>query len=94
MFPTGEADEMNWCFLSTSGIHGTYRTLDDIEAPDSDDSPSRITVLVVAPRMVRCGYGDIEVAGEDVPWLRRLVESTLSAVAESQRGNLMPEAGV
>lgn len=28
----GADPELNWLFLSTSGVHGTYTTLDDIEA--------------------------------------------------------------
>lgn len=90
IFPTGEADEMNWCFLSTSGVHGSYTTLDDLEAGPEDDGYewTSVTVLVVAPRMVRCNYGHIEVGKEDIPWLRRLVSSTLEAVAKSQEGNL------
>lgn len=91
MFPTGQADEMNWCFLSTSGVHGSYTTLDDIErGPDEDGyEDNHVTVLVVAPRMVRCNYGHIEIRAEDIPWLRRLVASTLEAVAKSQRGNVV-----
>jgi hypothetical protein len=90
MFPTGEADGLNWCFLSTSGVHGSYATLDTIEGPPEDDGyewPYEITVLAVAPRMVRCRYGHIAITPEDVPWLRRLVSSTLEAVAKSQEGN-------
>jgi hypothetical protein len=90
-FPTGEADELNWCFLSTSGVHGTYTTLDRIEGPPEEDGyvyPHEITVLVVAPRMVRMNCGHIKIEPEDIPWLRRLVSSTLEAVARSQKGNI------
>lgn len=30
-FPEGECDEMNLIFFSTSGIHGSYVTIEDIE---------------------------------------------------------------
>lgn len=91
MFPSGEADELNWCFLSTSGVHGSYTSLDDIAAgPDEDGyEDNYVTVLVVAPRMIRCNYGHIEISVHDIPWLRRLVSSTLEAVAKSQRGNVV-----
>jgi hypothetical protein len=84
MFPTGEADELNWCFLSTSGVHGSYATLDDVERTGAME----ITVLVCAPRMVRMNYGNVMVTPDDVPWLRNLARSTVEAVARSQGGNL------
>lgn len=31
LFPDGEADDLNFVLFSTSGVHGSYRTLDDIE---------------------------------------------------------------
>jgi hypothetical protein len=31
MFPEGEADGMNFVLFSTSGVHGTYSTIEDIE---------------------------------------------------------------
>lgn len=82
MFPDGQADALNWLFLSTSGIHGSYGTLDGW----TPDAPW-ITVLVLAPRMVRARYGEIEITAEDIPWLRRVVETTITEVAKSQEGN-------
>jgi hypothetical protein len=91
LFPDGKANTLNWCFLSTSGIHGSYATLDDMHAPpDADGPPSReVTVLVVHPRLVVMRYGNIAVrSDEDERWLRGLVQSTLDAVRKSQGGNL------
>jgi hypothetical protein len=83
LFPTGEADALNWLVLSTSGIHGTYETLDDVERTGAME----VTVLAIAPRMVRMRYGNVMVTPDDVPWLRRLVNSTLDAIDVSQDGN-------
>jgi len=90
VFPTGEANELNWCFLSTSGVHGSYATLDGIHEPDEGEEPFRhITVLIVQPRLVvlRCGNVNVE-TDEDEQFLRRLVASSIEAVKESQKGNL------
>lgn len=68
-----EPDDINWVFLSTSGVHGSYMNLDDAEklwtdprayreanclAP-TDDLPTEetITVLIVLPRMVTTMFG-------------------------------------
>jgi len=84
VFPDGKADEYNWCFLSTSGVHGLCTTLDDIE-----EFPEDITVLVVHPRLVCLRYGNIQIISkDDVEWLRGLVRSTIDAVGESQMGNV------
>lgn len=88
MFPLGEADELNWLFLSTSGIHGSSTHLETLERHFAPDEPQYITVLVVQPRLVRTLYGEIEVGPEDYTFLRGLVRSTLVAVAKSQAGNL------
>jgi len=92
------ANEMNWLFLSTSGIHGTYCSLDDIESPgyledlDDEEGPPKITLLIVMPRLVRTYFGDIEIEPEDIPFLRARVKETLEAVASSQGGNIPKEA--
>jgi hypothetical protein len=89
-FPDGKANELNWCFLSTSGVHGTYATLDGMHEPEDGEEPFRhITVLVVQPRLVVMRYGNIDVeTDEDERWLRELVNSTIVAVKKSQEGNL------
>lgn len=99
-FPDDRTDyALNWLFCSTSGVHGSYTTLDDIEASfdlpeDHDDYvPPHLTVLVVQPRLVVVRYGDIEITREDVPWLRDVVARTLVGVRESQEGNVAPTQG-
>lgn len=91
-----KADTLNWFVASTSGVHGTYTTLDQIEqAWDITDTEnenyvgSYITVEVILPRMVRLIYGDIELKSkEQIAYLRKLVKSSIEAITESQKGNL------
>jgi hypothetical protein len=84
IFPDGKADGMNWCFLSTSGVHGSYLTLKDLE-----EYPSCvITVLVVKPRICQLLYGNFPISEEDRSWLKGLVASTIDAVIYSQVENL------
>ena len=76
-----EPDDLNWVFLSTSGVHGSYTSLDEIEklwtAPDEyrkenylgADEPlpdyDEITVVIVMPRMVTTFYGNAAVRSLD-----------------------------
>lgn len=107
LFPVEDTDfTMNWFFCSTSGIHGSYLTVARLESyfadPDKFDreenggetfTPS-LTILVVKPRVVQIGYGDIQVTKADLPYLRDLVSRTLAGVAKSQEGNLrLDDAG-
>lgn len=90
VFPEGEVDELNWCVFSTSGVHGTYATLDEIEQEiaDGEDTISDLTVLVIMPRMVKMLYGNIQVNEEDIPYLRKLANSSIESINKSQKGNL------
>lgn len=80
---------LNWLFLSTSGVHGSYATLDDLETWEPEEPGDRrcITVLVVKPRIVQTLYGTVEIQADDIPWLREAVRRTLAGIQESQKGN-------
>lgn len=90
-FPTGKADEMNFVLFSTSGVHGTYTTIEQIEESltkygvnpsfDGDDWPddyrgNELTVLIVQPRICCLRYGTVDVALEDIPFLKGLRASS------------------
>lgn len=93
-FPDGKADEMNFVLFSTSGVHGSYVTLDEIAAglekygdsPEfEDDEPSDyagndLTFLIVQPRVVSLYYGNVTVTLDDIPYLKRLRETSRLAV--------------
>jgi hypothetical protein len=97
MFPDGEADPENFVMFSTSGIHGSYTTLEEIEStikkygedlmPSSnDDWPDgfhgyNLTVLVVHPRIVCLKCGNVRVRKEDIKWLKKLRRTSLKAMA-------------
>lgn len=87
-FPDGKADARNWFVASTSGVHGTYDTLDDIEYGKDGHFPTHLTVLIIHPRTVVLKFGVIEVHQDDIAYLRGLIGSTLGAIAASQWGNL------
>lgn len=81
-FPKGdEPDEMNLVFFSTSGVHGSYATIEEIEesarkygfdlpADDDEDHPDdrydlEVTFLLVQPRIVGMTYGNVVVRSFD-----------------------------
>lgn len=84
LFPDGEADEMNFVLFSTSGVHGSYTTIEELETDDSDDDeydPS-LTFLVVQPRLCTLRYGECQpTTTDDFAFLKRLRESSHRAVA-------------
>lgn len=94
---------LNWCFLSTSGVHGSYCTLDDLQryfddpekfcAEENSGEPyePNITITIVQPRIVRMGSGSLRIEPTDIPYLRDLVGKTFMGVAKSQIENLPQE---
>jgi len=97
VFPTGKANDMNWFIASTSGVHGTYETLDDIEEqlknPNieeyGEDYIPTLTFQIIMPRMVCVSYGNVQVKNQDdVDYLRGLISSTVNAIADTQYHNI------
>jgi hypothetical protein len=95
IFPEGKADDLNWAFLSTSGIHGSYISLDDLEKdPDcaecvDEEGNCTITVLVLHPRMCCIKFGEMKFnLKEDSAYLRGLVKSTVEEITKFADGNL------
>jgi hypothetical protein len=86
----GETDfTLNWLFLSTSGVHGSYATLDEVFGEEylNEDGSASITAMVMMPRLVVMRYGEIRITQADVPFLRETVRKTMEGIAESQKGN-------
>lgn len=90
-----------WLLLSTGGYHGTYLTLDDIEAiirgessfSDPVNGKYWITILLVFPHSaegveLNIRWGDISVDLDDVQWLREKVRESLLKIHSSQEGNI------
>ena len=92
---TRETDyTLNWVFASTSGVHGSYCSIDDVLArwdgdPDYPDEEAAhdITILIVLPRCCILRYGTVEVTKQDLADLRVWIGKTLEGVQRSQEGN-------
>ena len=95
IFPEGKADDLNFVLFSTSGVHGSYITIEEIEAglhkygddfdPGEDEWPegwhgTDLTVLIVQPRTVCLRCGNIRVRRKDIAYLKRLRRSSMKAV--------------
>ncbi|HVQ45157.1 MAG TPA: hypothetical protein VMT30_09485 [Candidatus Saccharimonadia bacterium] len=93
---------LNYVLGSTSGVHGSYASLDDIEAcfertcdceggdhEYDEEGRADFTVLLVRPRLVHLSYGHIEITRGDIPYLRLLITRSMEAIRESQAGNLI-----
>lgn len=95
LFPDGTCNELNLVIFSTSGVHGMYTTLEEIEAglqkygdnpdfADGDEGPDdwcgdEVTVTVYHPRIVCLRYGQLRVKLSDLPWLKQLRASSYAA---------------
>jgi hypothetical protein len=95
-FPDGDANDMNVVLFSTSGVHGTYTTIEEVEAglakygdePEfgSEDWPddyhgNEITILLVQPRLCTVRHGNVTVTLADIPFLKKLRASSHAALA-------------
>lgn len=78
-FPDGVADYMNFVLFSTSGVHGTYLTIEEVEKSDEDKA---VTFLVIQPRTVYMTYGNcVPESDDDFKFLRKLRASSKRAIA-------------
>ena len=86
LFPDGEADEMNFCLFSTSGIHGMYTTIEEAAAhldKPSEDTSGAVTFLIVQPRIVCMRYGNCEPQNsDDISFLKKLRASSWKAATK------------
>jgi hypothetical protein len=88
-----EADEMNFVLFSTSGVHGSYATIEDAERwlngerdeddeveSDGEDGCPDVTFLLVQPRIVCLRYGNCQPKNaDDIRWLKKLRASSWKA---------------
>ena len=82
--PDGEADELNFVLFSTSGIHGSYNTIEDAELFLQGKNPEghpNITFLIIHPRLVALRYGICTpTSQDDINYLKKLRDSSYCAV--------------
>jgi hypothetical protein len=91
-FPTGdEPSDLNFVLFSTSGVHGSYATIESEEADAwrldlDDDEPAtpyqpRVTFLVVSPRICCLRYGNcLPQNADDFAYLKRLRAASWKAI--------------
>jgi hypothetical protein len=76
VFPTlDDVNDLNFMLFSTSGVHGSYASIEDVEAElsgggDPDDGPPKLTVMILQPRCVTFGFGHISVEAGDIDYLK------------------------
>lgn len=80
LFPEPKADDLNFVLFSTSGVHGSYLTIEEA-LEEKEEGGNKVTVLVCHPRIVHMQYGEIKVTPENVEYLKRLRQSSWDAVA-------------
>lgn len=88
-FPDGKANDLNFVLFSTSGVHGSYLTIEDAEqhvtAP-TEDTSGLLTFLIVQPRIVCLRYGNCRPQNaEDIAYLKKLRDSSWKAMKEVGR---------
>lgn len=78
IFPDAKPDCMNLIVFSTSGVHGTYNTIEEAEAcigRTDEDAVHDVTFTIYHPRLVCLKYGVVEIkTGEDAAFLKLLRE--------------------
>jgi hypothetical protein len=71
------ANEMNFILFSTSGVHGTYTTIEDAESEPGE----AVTFLIVQPRIVCLRYGQVvPKTKEDFDYLKKLRQQSWKIV--------------
>ena len=76
IFPDGQADDLNFVLFSTSGVHGSYCTIEDVEREGG-----AVTFLIVQPRICCLRHGNcLPEAPEDFEVLKKLRQTSWEAV--------------
>ena len=84
-FPKGSANELNVVLFSTSGVHGTYTTIEQAEVclREGGEDRESITFLILHPRRVTVLYGNCTPdSQEDIEFLKGLRASSAKVLAE------------
>lgn len=92
IFPNAEANDMNFVIFSTSGVHGSYNTIEDAEKflkSEDDESNNEVTFLIVHPRLVTLRYSVCNPENQDdIDYLKKLRESSKKAVMNYFKAHL------
>ncbi len=88
-FESGKADEFNVCLFSTSGVHGTYRTIEEAEqewllgcdGESGEPCKPMVTFLIVQPRICTTRHGNcMPNTADDFAFLKSLRQSSWDAL--------------
>lgn len=86
MFDDAETNELNFAIFSTSGVHGTYNTIEEAEKflkGEDAEGHNEITFLVVHPRLVSLRYSVCNPENQDdIYFLKKLRENSRKSVME------------
>lgn len=77
-FPDAKASEYNLCLFSTSGVHGTYATIEEVEENlEYDEEINDVTFLIVQPRICTVRHGNCTPkTPEEFEFLKNLRQSS------------------
>jgi hypothetical protein len=79
LFPGAQADEMNFVLFSTSGVHGSYQTIEH----EQKTPGTGVTFMVIQPRLVLTRYGVVYPnSEEDFAFLKKLRATSWKAMTE------------
>lgn len=85
LFPTADADSLNFVLFSTSGVHGTYQTIESLEnfiCGNDPDGFGELTFLIIHPRLVSMRYGVCKPKNmDDISYLKKLRNSSINAMS-------------
>ena len=85
IFEDGECNDLNFVLFSTSGVHGSYNTIEDAEVHiknPSVDTTNQVTFLVIQPRLVAMRYGNCYPENQnDIDFLKKLRESSNKCIS-------------
>ena len=83
IFPDGECNRDNIILFSTSGVHGSYLTIEDAEKNTDQEDDGSVTFLIIKPRVLVFQYGNVyPETPEDFAFLKKLRASAKEVIAE------------
>jgi hypothetical protein len=97
LFPDARANEFNLVLFSTSGVHGTYMTIEEahdewLEHKEHDEEAVEVTFLLVQPRIVSMTCGNCRpTSPEDFEFLKHLRQSSWEVFQEIGADKLKEE---
>jgi hypothetical protein len=78
IFPEGKADECNFVLFSTSGVHGSYATIEDIEKEGGE-----LTFVIIQPRLCTIHYGNcLPQTKADYEFLKKVRQTSWEIIPE------------